>query len=105
MLLHQYSTALWTPNRTSRKTWKITESDSQNESNVITMTSAAKHGIKLLHDPLRNSSTAFIDAAKQLGLDEVVFDVTETEELPSRRERKVTRSASLKKSHTGVTTK
>jgi len=69
------------------------------------MTSAAKHGIKLLHDPLRNSSTAFIDAAKQLGLDEVVFDVTETEELPSRRERKVTRSASLKKSHTGVTTK
>ena len=83
MLHHQYSTALWTPNRTSRKRWKITESDPQNERNVITMTSAAK----------------------QLGLDEVVFDVTETEELPSRREKKVTRSASLKKSHSGGTTK
>jgi len=69
------------------------------------MTSPAKYGIKLLHDPLRNSSTAFIDAEKQLGLAEVVFDVIETEELPSRRERKVARNPSLRKSHSGVTTK
>src|SRR6266436_4501695 len=38
------TTAVWTPNRTSRKRWKITDSDSQNERNAITMTSAAKHG-------------------------------------------------------------
>jgi malate dehydrogenase (oxaloacetate-decarboxylating)(NADP+) len=70
------------------------------------MTSAAKHGIELLHDPLLNKSTAFTEAEKQvLGRVGLVPDVTETEELRLQRERKVIRYESLKRSHWGVTTK
>jgi len=50
------------------------------------MTSAAKHGIELLHDPSLNKSTAFTDAEKQaLGVVGLVPDVTETEEVQLRR--------------------
>ena len=46
------------------------------------MTSAAKHGITLLHDPLFNKSTAFTETEKQaLGRVGLVLHVTETEEL------------------------
>jgi malate dehydrogenase (oxaloacetate-decarboxylating)(NADP+) len=50
------------------------------------MTSIAKHGIELLHDPSLNKSTAFTEAEKQaLGLVGLVPDVTETEDLQLQR--------------------
>jgi len=50
------------------------------------MSSTAKHGIELLHDPSLNKSTAFTEAEKQaLGLVGLIPDVTETEELQLQR--------------------
>src|ERR1700675_3533861 len=50
------------------------------------MTSTAKHGIELLHDPSLNKSTAFTEAEKQaLSLVGLVPDITETEEIQLRR--------------------
>jgi malate dehydrogenase (oxaloacetate-decarboxylating)(NADP+) len=50
------------------------------------MTSIAKHGIELLHDPSLNKSTAFTETEKQgLGLVGLVPDVTESEELQLQR--------------------
>jgi malate dehydrogenase (oxaloacetate-decarboxylating)(NADP+) len=50
------------------------------------MTSTAKHGIDLLHDPSLNKSTAFTEAEKQaLGLVGLIPDVTETEDLQLQR--------------------
>lgn len=50
------------------------------------MTSTAKHGVELLHDPSLNKSTAFTEAEKQaFGLVGLVPDVTETEDLQLRR--------------------
>jgi len=50
------------------------------------MTSTAKHGIELLHDPSLNKSTAFTEAEKQaLGLVGLIPDVTETPELQLQR--------------------
>jgi malate dehydrogenase (oxaloacetate-decarboxylating)(NADP+) len=50
------------------------------------MTSTAKRGIELLHDPSLNKSTAFSEAEKQaLGLVGLVPDVTETEQLQLQR--------------------
>jgi malate dehydrogenase (oxaloacetate-decarboxylating)(NADP+) len=50
------------------------------------MTSTAKRGIELLHDPSLNKSTAFTETGKQaLGLVGLVPDVTETEELQLQR--------------------
>src|SRR6266852_3012923 len=50
------------------------------------MTSVAKYGIELLHDPSLNKSTAFTEAEKQaLGLVGLVPDVTETEEQQLQR--------------------
>ncbi len=50
------------------------------------MTSTAKHGIELLHDPSLNKSTAFSDAEKQaLGLVGLIPDVPETEDLQLQR--------------------
>ena len=50
------------------------------------MTSTAKHGIELLHDPSLNKSTAFTEAEKQaLGLVGLVPDVTETDEIQLQR--------------------
>jgi malate dehydrogenase (oxaloacetate-decarboxylating)(NADP+) len=50
------------------------------------MTSTAKRGIELLHDPSLNKSTAFTETEKQaLGLLGLVPDVTETEELQLQR--------------------
>jgi malate dehydrogenase (oxaloacetate-decarboxylating)(NADP+) len=50
------------------------------------MTSTAKRGIELLHDPSLNKSTAFTEAEKQaLGIVGLVPDVTETEDLQLSR--------------------
>jgi len=50
------------------------------------MTSTAKHGIELLHDPSHNKSTAFTEAEKQsLGLVGLVPDITETDEIQLQR--------------------
>ena len=50
------------------------------------MTSTAKRGIELLHDPSLNKSTAFTESEKQaLGLVGLVPDVTETEDLQLQR--------------------
>jgi hypothetical protein len=50
------------------------------------MTSSAKYGIELLHDPSLNKSTAFTEAEKQaLRLVGLVPDVTETQELQLQR--------------------
>ena len=50
------------------------------------MTSTAKHGIELLHDPSLNKSTAFSAAEKQaLGLVGLVPDITETDEIQLQR--------------------
>jgi malate dehydrogenase (oxaloacetate-decarboxylating)(NADP+) len=50
------------------------------------MTSTAKHGIELLHDPSLNKSTAFSEAEKQaLGLVGLVPDITETDEIQLQR--------------------
>src|ERR1700687_6198581 len=50
------------------------------------MTSTAKRGIDLLHDPSLNKSTAFTESEKQaLGLVGLVPDVTETEDLQLQR--------------------
>jgi malate dehydrogenase (oxaloacetate-decarboxylating)(NADP+) len=50
------------------------------------MTSTAKHGIELLHDPSLNKSTAFTEAEKQaLGLVGLVPDIAETEQLQLQR--------------------
>ena len=50
------------------------------------MTSTAKRGIELLHDPSLNKSTAFTEAEKQaLGLVGLIPDVTETDELQLQR--------------------
>jgi malate dehydrogenase (oxaloacetate-decarboxylating)(NADP+) len=50
------------------------------------MTSTAKHGIELLHDPSLNKSTAFTEAEKKaLGLVGLVPDITETDEIQLRR--------------------
>jgi malate dehydrogenase (oxaloacetate-decarboxylating)(NADP+) len=50
------------------------------------MTSTAKHGIELLHDPSLNKSTAFTEAEKQaLGLVGLVPDITETDEIQLQR--------------------
>jgi malate dehydrogenase (oxaloacetate-decarboxylating)(NADP+) len=50
------------------------------------MTSTAKHGIELLHDPSLNKSTAFSEAEKQaLGLIGLVPDITETDEIQLQR--------------------
>jgi malate dehydrogenase (oxaloacetate-decarboxylating)(NADP+) len=50
------------------------------------MTSTAKRGIELLHDPSLNKSTAFTEAEKQaLGLVGLVPDITETEQLQLQR--------------------
>jgi malate dehydrogenase (oxaloacetate-decarboxylating)(NADP+) len=50
------------------------------------MTSTAKHGIDLFHDPSLNKSTAFTEAEKQaLGLVGLIPDVTETEDLQLQR--------------------
>jgi malate dehydrogenase (oxaloacetate-decarboxylating)(NADP+) len=50
------------------------------------MTSTAKHGIELLHDPSLNKSTAFSEAEKQaLGLVGLIPDVPETEDLQLQR--------------------
>src|ERR1700676_5104615 len=50
------------------------------------MTSTAKRGIELLHDPSLNKSSAFTEAEKQaLGLVGLVPDVTESEDLQLRR--------------------
>ena len=50
------------------------------------MTSTAKHGIELLHDPSLNKSTAFTEAEKQaLGLVGLVPDIAETQELQLQR--------------------
>ena len=53
---------------------------------VKNMTSTAKPGIELLHDPSLNKSTAFTEAEKQaLGIVGLVPDVTETEDLQLNR--------------------
>src|SRR6202522_1789746 len=67
--------------------WKITSPDfKKNEREVIKMTSTAKHGIELLHDPSLNKSTAFSEAEKQaLGLIGLVPDITETDEIQLQR--------------------
>src|SRR6202521_412839 len=58
----------------------------KNEREVIKMTSTAKHGIELLHDPSLNKSTAFSEAEKQaLGLVGLVPDITETDEIQLQR--------------------
>jgi malate dehydrogenase (oxaloacetate-decarboxylating)(NADP+) len=50
------------------------------------MTSSAKRGIELLHDPSLNKSTAFTEAEKQaLGLVGLIPDITETEDLQLQR--------------------
>src|ERR1700736_4364331 len=50
------------------------------------MTSTAKRGIELLHDPSLNKSTAFTESEKQaLGLVALVPDVIETQELQLQR--------------------
>jgi malate dehydrogenase (oxaloacetate-decarboxylating)(NADP+) len=50
------------------------------------MTSIAKHGFELLHDPSLNKSTAFTEGEKQaFGLVGLVPDVTETQELQLQR--------------------
>src|SRR6201987_3922088 len=50
------------------------------------MTSTAKHGIELLHDPSLNKSTAFSEAEKQvLGLVGLIPDVTESEDIQFQR--------------------
>src|SRR5271170_819885 len=50
------------------------------------MTSTAKHGIELLHDPSLNKSTAFTETEKQaLGLVGLVPDITETDEIQLQR--------------------
>jgi malate dehydrogenase (oxaloacetate-decarboxylating)(NADP+) len=50
------------------------------------MTSTAKHGIELLHDPSLNKSTAFTEAEKQaLGLVGLIPDITETDEIQLQR--------------------
>src|SRR5271154_1241826 len=50
------------------------------------MTSTAKHGIELLHDPSHNKSTAFTEAEKEsLGLVGLVPDITETDEIQMQR--------------------
>src|SRR5271167_3569530 len=50
------------------------------------MTSTAKHGTELLHDPSLNKSTAFTEAEKQaLGLVGLVPDITETDEIQLQR--------------------
>ena len=50
------------------------------------MTSIAKHGFELLHDPSLNKSTAFTEGEKQaLGLVGLVPDVTESQELQLQR--------------------
>jgi malate dehydrogenase (oxaloacetate-decarboxylating)(NADP+) len=50
------------------------------------MTTIAKRGLELLHDPSLNKSTAFTEAERQsLGLIGLVPDVTETEDLQLRR--------------------
>src|SRR5271154_463645 len=55
------------------------------------MTSTAKHGIELLHDPSHNKSTAFTEAEKQsLGLVGLVPDITETDEIQLQRVKKPT---------------
>ena len=67
--------------------YRITGPDlEKNEREVIKMTSTAKHGIELLHDPSLNKSTAFTEAEKQaLGLVGLVPDITETDELQLQR--------------------
>jgi malate dehydrogenase (oxaloacetate-decarboxylating)(NADP+) len=67
--------------------YRITGPDlEKNEREVIKMTSAAKHGIELLHDPSLNKSTAFTEAEKQaLGLVGLVPDITETDEIQLQR--------------------
>jgi malate dehydrogenase (oxaloacetate-decarboxylating)(NADP+) len=50
------------------------------------MTSTAKQGIELLHDPSLNKSTAFAEAEKQaLGLVGLLIVETETEDLQLQR--------------------
>ncbi|HEX3494580.1 MAG TPA: NAD-dependent malic enzyme [Methylocella sp.] len=50
------------------------------------MTTLAKRGLELIHDPTLNKSTAFTEAERQsLGLIGLVPDVTETEDLQLRR--------------------
>lgn len=50
------------------------------------MTTIAKRGLELIHDPSLNKSTAFTEAERQsLGLIGLVPDVTETEDLQLRR--------------------
>jgi malate dehydrogenase (oxaloacetate-decarboxylating)(NADP+) len=67
--------------------YRITGPDlEKNEREVIKMTSTAKHGIELLHDPSLNKSTAFTEAEKQaLGLVGLVPDITETDEIQLQR--------------------
>jgi malate dehydrogenase (oxaloacetate-decarboxylating)(NADP+) len=67
--------------------YRITGPDlEKNEREAIKMTSAAKHGIELLHDPSLNKSTAFTEAEKQaLGLVGLVPDITETDEIQLQR--------------------
>jgi malate dehydrogenase (oxaloacetate-decarboxylating)(NADP+) len=67
--------------------YRITGPDlEKNEREVIKMTSTAKHGIELLHDPSLNKSTAFTEAEKQaLGLVGLVPDIPETDEIQLQR--------------------
>jgi malate dehydrogenase (oxaloacetate-decarboxylating)(NADP+) len=67
--------------------YRITGPDlEKSEREVIKMTSTAKHGIELLHDPSLNKSTAFTEAEKQaLGLVGLVPDITETDEIQLQR--------------------